>query len=228
MQFLREDRTKAIAAITERLCTELRAGKRVLWLISGGSNVAPEVEIMSRLREQCGGNLTQLTVLPMDERYGERGHAGSNTQMLREAGFDPGAATWIDVLARNMPFDQTIDFYNDVAATTLSSAQVVIGQFGMGDNGHVAGVQPESPAATADETTVAGFTWSDYDRLTLTPRALKRIDAGYLLAYGPSKKEALQRLQERAESLAGLPAVLLYEIPEVYVYNDHVESEGTS
>lgn len=227
MQFLREDRGKAVEAVVSRICKELENAKRVLWLVSGGSNVSAEVEIMSQVRERYTDNLTQLAVLPMDERYGEHGHGSSNTQLLQEAGFDPGAATWVDILVHNTPFDQTIDFYNDVASTALSSADVVIAQFGMGDNGHVAGVQPDSPAATADETTVAGFTWSDYTRLTLTPMALKRVDAAYLLAYGASKQEALQRLRDRAETLSELPAMLLYEIPEVYIYNDQIESEAT-
>ena len=58
----------------------------------------------------------------------------------------------------------------------------------MGDNGHVAGIQPDSPAATADEATVAGYDWSDFQRLTMTPVALARSDVGYLLAYGANKK----------------------------------------
>jgi 6-phosphogluconolactonase/glucosamine-6-phosphate isomerase/deaminase len=194
MQFLREDRGVAITAVAKRLGDELAAGKRVLWLVSGGSNVAAEVEIMSQVCERSADKLQHLAILPMDERYGPRGHLGSNAQMLREAGFDPGEATWVDVLEHNTSFDQTVSFYSDVAAT--------------------------------DETTVAGFTWSDYERLTLTPMALTRINAGYLLAYGTSKKDALQRLQTRNGTLSTLPALLLYEIPEMYIYNDQLESEG--
>jgi 6-phosphogluconolactonase/glucosamine-6-phosphate isomerase/deaminase len=220
MQFLRENQGEAAKAITKRIRQELEAGKRVLWLVSGGSNVAPAVTIMAGLQETCAAKLDQLAVLPMDERYGKRGHADSNTQQLRAAGFDPSSATWIDVLEHDVPFDQTISFYNDVAATALASAHIVVGQFGIGDNTHIAGIQPDSPAAMADETTVAGYEWDDYERLTLTPVALKHITVAYVLAYGANKKIALQRLQKHAEPLSKLPAVLLYELPEVYVYND--------
>jgi 6-phosphogluconolactonase/glucosamine-6-phosphate isomerase/deaminase len=228
MKFLRENQGSAVEAIALRLGKELDAGKRVLWLVSGGSNVAAEVEIMAMIRERYGDKLDQLAVMPMDERYGEKGHAGSNTQQLREAGFDSGGATWVDVLEHNVPFEQTVDFYNDIAATALAHAGAIVGQFGMGDNGHIAGVQPGSPAVTADETTVAGFEWSDYPRLTLTPTVLKRITVAYLLAYGASKQDVLLKLRECEGDVSNFPGLLLYDIPEVYVYNDQIESEGDS
>jgi 6-phosphogluconolactonase/glucosamine-6-phosphate isomerase/deaminase len=124
----------------------------------------------------------------------------------------------------DVPFDQTVDFYNEVAATALANASVVIGQFGLGQDAHVAGILPDSPAATADEATVAGYEWTDYTRLTLTPAALTRIHAAYVLAYGDNKKTALERLRAHTETLSELPATLLYEIPEVYVYNDQIEA----
>jgi 6-phosphogluconolactonase/glucosamine-6-phosphate isomerase/deaminase len=228
MKFLRENQGDAVAAVTARLGKELETGKRVLWLVSGGSNVAAEVEIMATLRAQYEERLDQLAILPVDERYGEKGHADSNTQKLRKAGFDPGGATWVDVLEHNVPFEQTIDFYNEVATMALANASSIVGQLGMGDNGHIAGIQPGSPAVTADETTVAGFEWSDYMRLTLTPNALKRVKVAFLLTYGQNKKEILTKLQECEGEVSTFPGLLLYEIPEVFVYNDQIESEGNS
>ena len=225
MQFLREDQSKAVQTITGRICEELKTGKRVLWLVSGGSNVGAEVAIMHLVRQQVADRLPSLAILPIDERYGSPGHSQSNTQALRQAGFDPGEATWVDVLTHNVPFMQTISFYNDVAATALANAGVVIGQFGIGEDGHTAGILPDSPAAEADEVTVAGYEWGYYSRMTLTPLALKRVQAAYVLAYGDGKKEALERLQQNTETLKQLPATLLYEIPEVYVYNDQLEDK---
>jgi 6-phosphogluconolactonase/glucosamine-6-phosphate isomerase/deaminase len=224
MQFLREDQGVAVDAIATRIVNELQAGKRVLWLVSGGSNVGLQVQIMQMVRDQASEHLGGLAILPMDERYGKPGHANSNTEAMRAAGFDPAEATWVDVLMHDVPFDQTIDFYNEVAATALANATVVIGQFGLGPDGHVAGVLPGSPAATADEVTVAGYEWTDYTRLTLTPTALARIQIAYVPTYGDNKKDALQRLRANTETLSQLPAKLLYEIPEVYVYNDQLEA----
>ncbi|MEJ0072936.1 MAG: 6-phosphogluconolactonase [Candidatus Saccharibacteria bacterium] len=226
MQFLRGDIGEAERAIAGKICDELFAGRRVLWLVSGGSNIKTEVEVMRLVRDHCGDKLGGLAVMPMDERYGPPGHKDSNAQQLREAGFEPGEATFVDVLTHGVPLEQTIAFYTDVAATAFASAGVIIGQFGMGDDGHVAGVKPDSPAADADEVTVAGYEWEDFTRLTLTPVTLARINVAYLLAYGSNKKTMLKRLQANKQPLNVLPAVLLYEIPEVYVYNDQIESEG--
>jgi 6-phosphogluconolactonase/glucosamine-6-phosphate isomerase/deaminase len=226
MQFLRENQGAAERAIAAQICDALFADTRVLWLTSGGSNVASEVAIMEQVRNHCGGKLERLAIMPMDERYGKPGHEDSNVQALRAAGFDAGNATWIDVLMHDLSFDQTISFYNEVASAALSNAGAVIGQFGLGTDAHVAGVLPGSAAAEADESTVAGYEWSDYTRLTLTPKALTMVNVAYVLAYGANKKAALERLQNNVEPLSHLPAKLLYEIPDVYIYNDQVENKG--
>lgn len=226
MQFVREQQTAAEQAIAARICQALYDSKRVLWLISGGSNIAAEVAVMERVRNHCSDKLDGLAIMPMDERYGPPGHADSNVQALRDAGFDPGDATLVDVLMHDVPFDATLNFYTEVASTALASANVIIGQFGLGGDGHTAGVLPGSPAAEADASTVAGYEWDDYTRLTLTPTALRDVTVGYVLAYGAGKKGALNRLQKDVEDLSELPAKLLRQIAEVYVYNDAITSEG--
>jgi len=213
-------------AIAKAICDGLFDGKRVLWLVSGGSNIAVEKDIMDMLRDHAGDHLTGLAVMPMDERYGPPGHKDSNAQLLRAAGFNPGVSTFVDVLLHNTPFDQTVSFYSDVAATALAGADIIVGQFGMGPDGHVAGIKPDSPATEADESTVAGYDWEDYRRMTLMPAALRQITTGFLVAYGDDKRGPLKHLQENDEPFAALPAVLLYELPDVYVYNDQMESEG--
>lgn len=220
MQFVEEQQSAAVQTIVGRIVQALRAGQRVLWLVSGGSNIAAEVAIMAQVRAEIPDRLPGLAILPMDERFGPSGHAHSNTQGLKEAGFDPGAAVWIDVLAHNVPFEQTVIFYNEVAGTLLGNAGVIIGQFGLGSDGHVAGILPHSPSVEADEVSVAAYKWSDYPRLTLTPAALRRVTTGYVLAYDSSKQQAIARLRRHEEPLEALPATLLYDIPEVYVYTD--------
>jgi 6-phosphogluconolactonase/glucosamine-6-phosphate isomerase/deaminase len=226
MQFLRENQGKAVRTIAGRICDSLHSGKRVLWLTSGGSNVAVEVEVMKLIRKHAGKELSGLAVLPMDERYGKPGHKDSNTEALRRAGFDPGDATWVDVLVHDVNFEQTVHFYGEVVAAALANAGVIIGQFGLGNDGHVAGVLPGSPATGENANAVIGYEWDDYTRMTLTAAALKRVQVAYVVAYGQSKKAALTRLQKNIEDFAELPAKILYDIPEVSVYNDGIKSEG--
>lgn len=226
MKFLREDTGAATHALAKTICNGLFTNKRVLWLVSGGSNVVVEKKVMDMVRDHAGERLAGLAIMPMDERYGSRGHKDSNVEQLREAGFDPGdVATFVDVLLHNLPLEQTVSFYSEVAAAALSNADMVVGQFGMGADGHVAGIKPESPAVESDESTVIGYVWQDYIRMTLTPTALKQITDGFLLAYGPDKKQALTELKRHTASFAKLPAVLLYELPNMHVYNDQIESK---
>ncbi|HSX06982.1 MAG TPA: 6-phosphogluconolactonase [Candidatus Saccharimonadia bacterium] len=226
MQVLREKQDKAIHAIATRICKDLLAGKRVLWLVSGGSNVNAEVGIMQLVSKRAGSMLKGLAILPMDERYGLKGHKDSNSEQLRAAGFDPGEATWVDVLIHDLSFEQTVSFYGEVASTALSNATSIIGQFGLGSDAHTAGILPGSPATEATEAAVIGYEWSDYERMTLTPAALAKVQVGYVLAYGKGKEKALSRLQKNTEPAAKLPAKILYDIPEVYVYNDASNGKG--
>lgn len=224
MQFLREDQQSAVQAVATSICDGLFTGERVLWLVSGGSNIAAEADIMNMVRAHAGEHLGGLAIMPMDERYGKPGHADSNTTQLKAAGFDPGSATWIDVLMHDLPFDQTLSFYNGVAATALSNAKTVIGQFGLGSDGHTAGILPGSPATEIDEATVVGYEWSDYTRMTLSGSALSQINTAFVLAYGPNKKVALKRLQKKTEPFSDLPSMLLYEIADTRIYNDQLTS----
>jgi len=226
MQFVREQPGVAVQAISACIATAVQANQRVLWLVSGGSNIAAEVAVMQQLQDSVPQQLSSLAVLPMDERYGPAGHADSNSQQLRAAGFVSGAASWIDILDHGDSLEQTLEFYNDITATLLANAGLIVGQFGLGSDGHTAGILPGSPAAEADTATVAGYQWHDYTRLTLTPQALRQVQVGFVLAYGESKRRALDHLQAAQLPLRTLPARLLGEIPNMTIYNDHLESEG--
>jgi 6-phosphogluconolactonase/glucosamine-6-phosphate isomerase/deaminase len=225
MKFLRENQSAAEQIIASVICAGLFAHKRVLWLVSGGSNAVIEKNIMDMVRNHAGGNLTGMAILPMDERYGKPGHSDSNAQQLREIGFNPGNAIWVDVLMHDTPLDQTVSFYSDVISAALANASIIVGQFGMGTDGHVAGIKPNSPATVTDESTVAGYEWEDYTRMTLMPAALRQISTAFLLAYGADKKGPLKKLRDKSDSFKKLPAMLLYELTEVSVFNDQIESE---
>ncbi|HUB93203.1 MAG TPA: 6-phosphogluconolactonase [Verrucomicrobiae bacterium] len=225
MRFLREDRAAAEHAIAKAICDGLADNKRVLWLVSGGSNITLEKSIMDMLHDHAEDRLASLAILPTDERYGPSGHTDSNVRQLRDLGFDPGAATFVDVLMHNTSLEQTVSFYSDVAATALANAGIVVGEFGMGADGHVIGIKPDSPAVETDDSTVTGYKWNDFTRLTLMPLALRQVTTGFLVAYGNEKREALEHLQKRDKPFSKLPVTVLYELPEVCVFNDQIESE---
>ncbi|MBC7708196.1 6-phosphogluconolactonase, partial [Polaromonas sp.] len=147
MQFISaSDSQPAIVALSKRLQGELHAGKQVLWLLSGGSNIQASVTIMRELAPELTAN---LTIMLGDERYGEVGHIDSNDAQLLGAGFDPKQATLIQVLQPGMSFTATRDNYELSALQAFTDADIIIGQFGIGSDGHIAGILPASPAVTS-------------------------------------------------------------------------------
>ena len=208
----------AILVMRERLELELASGKKVLWLLSGGSNVHSGVLAMQDIPEDLTKN---LTVMLMDERYGVVGHDDSNDEQLLKAGFDQKLCRYIHVLQDNTSFEATRDHFEDEAKAAFSENEIIIGLFGLGADGHTAGILPYSAAVDSPDF-VAAYASPPYQRLTLTDHALKRVNVAYLLAFGPDKEPALELLASKMIPYAEQPVQLIKEIPEAYVFNDQV------
>jgi 6-phosphogluconolactonase/glucosamine-6-phosphate isomerase/deaminase len=210
---------EGITDLAERLNKELDEGKTVAWLVCGGSNIPAAVEVMNQLRHDVAD---RLTITLTDERFGEPGHADSNWQQLKQAGFDFAKATAIPVLEADTDLTETTKHYHAVAEEILASHDVIIAQFGIGADGHIAGILPGSPASQEQEMLAAGYSAGQFTRLTLTFPALQQIDAAYAMAFGGAKKTALSQLQSQDIVLQKQPSQILKKLPEAYVYNDQI------
>jgi len=208
-----------VAALTERLVHELADGRKVLWLVSGGSNIRASVQVMDNISDELAEN---LNVMLIDERYGRAGHADSNWDQLLKTGFKGGAATLLPILHEGIGFEPTVEHYNRLVVQTFNDNDVIIAQAGMGADGHMAGILPGSPATAETDKLVIGYHREPYTRLTLTFAALRRVSAAYVFAFGKAKHKALQALQGRSLPLDEQPAQILKELPEVYIYNDQI------
>ena len=219
MQFIHSEGPEpGIAALNKRLSSELSSGKQVLWLVCGGSNIVAEAEIMKRIP----ADLTErLTVTLTDERYGDIGHKDSNWQQLLEAGFDIKSGRAFPVLT-GASLEQTVTSYGKLVKALLEKADITIATFGIGADGHIAGILPETPAARETAALTAGYDSPPYTRLTMTFPALKQIDVAYAMAFGDSKREALQRLEKENITLAEQPSQILKQLPEAYLYSDQI------
>lgn len=226
MKFLKQPISKAIPVIARTISKKLDNNQKVLWLVCGGSNIAAQVEIMNMLCAHHIERLHNLSILPMDERYGMAGHADSNYRQMHDAGFQADDALWVDILARDMPLADTVQYYSETVQNAFASANFVIGTFGMGADGHTAGVLPHSPALENATATVVGYEAPGFTRMTITPTWLTRCNASYLLAYGPEKQTALQNLYAHTLALDDMPARLHYDIPDATVYNEAIGNEG--
>ncbi|HVX24215.1 MAG TPA: 6-phosphogluconolactonase [Candidatus Saccharimonadales bacterium] len=207
-----------IADLTQRLVHELAAEKCVVWLICGGSNIPASVQVMRTIPKRLRDH---LIILLIDERYGPVGHPDSNAAQLEQAGFRPTEAHWLPILHPNTSLPVTVKQYEKVVAKTLAQADCIIGQLGIGEDGHLAGIMPDSPAAQETSRLVYGYQATDFERITLTFPALRQIDVAYAFAFGPAKRAALEHLQRRRPANKQ-PSQILKQLPEAYVYNDQI------
>jgi 6-phosphogluconolactonase/glucosamine-6-phosphate isomerase/deaminase len=218
MQFIRAEASLGTEKLTAQL-SELLDKKPVLWLVSGGSNVPISVTVMSNLPKQL---TERLTILLIDERFGSVGHVDSNAEQLRRAGFNPQQANFIKVLS-GQSWPDTVTQYNQIVQTQFDQHSAIIGQFGIGADGHTAGLLPHSPATVVTDRLVTGYQGPDYQRITLTFPALRQVQTAYVFAYGANKLTALQQLKDENLALKTQPAQIFKVLTQAYIYNDQLE-----
>jgi len=203
------------AALGKRLVDELSGGPDVLWLVPGGSNIGAAVETMRAIPDGLSG---RLTVTLTDERFGPVGHAESNWFQLESAGFDTKNAVAVPVLTGLGDMESTAAAFAAKLDSLFSQSRVIIGHVGMGDDGHIAGILPHSPAVSA-RGLVCHYRTPTRDRISCTFDAIRRFTAVFLITSGEGKRAPLANLR-RDLSLDDQPAQILKELTEAYVFHD--------
>jgi len=220
MEFKHLDNQEGAGEImAEKIGGYLKQNKKVLWLLSGGSNIGIEVETLKILKAKFSKNLKEnLAVTLTDERFGPVKHKDSNWQQLLVNGFDMESVHAVPVLG-NLELNETVIKFGKSYRDLIAQADVVIGQFGIGPDGHTAGVLPNTAGVSA-KATACGYASEKFTRITLTLNALKNIDIAYTFVFGESKKEVIKLLQTQDLPLAQMPAQILKQISESYLYSD--------
>jgi 6-phosphogluconolactonase/glucosamine-6-phosphate isomerase/deaminase len=219
MQFVRVNNLiEGAQTLSDRLIHELSEHKRVLWLVSGGSNIPVSVTVMNKIPNELTEN---LSIYLTDERFGPVGHPDSNLQQLIDAGFQPKDAQLEGVLMPGVAFEETVERYDQAIVRVFEQSDVIIGQFGIGADGHIAGILPGSDSVNSKEL-VDGYSTETYTRITLTPEALLRVSIGYAYVSGDTKLTALTNLRDKDLPITEQPSQILKQIPEAYVYSDQL------
>lgn len=198
--------------LKERLAT----GQEVLWLIPGGSAIEVAAAVSQRLH---GIDLSKLTVTLTDERYGPVGHPDSNWHQLEQAGLNLPGARLVPVLHGHSVEDTTVEFARHLQEYCQGAAYC-LGFFGMGADGHTAGVLPDSPAVSATAW-AANYQGSDFMRITMTPPAIAALDEAVVYAMGEAKLSALQNLRQDVP-LTKQPAQALKKVKQFTIFNDQI------
>lgn len=204
-----EAATHIAATIAQHLGNE----DRVLWLLSGGSGAAIAVATSQRLE---GFDLHNLSITMTDERYGAVGHADENWQQIMSAGFSaPGATLYRPLVGQNIP--DTVSRWDTWLTAALANADFSIGIFGIGSDGHTAGIKPHTSATTADGA-IAAFTGDDFQRLTITFPVIEHLDEVVIQASGDDKAAIINKLVTGHAALDDMPAQVLTTAPASTLY----------
>lgn len=221
MEFIKSEHGQdGVEAMAHKVAEGLHGGP-VLWLICGGSNIPLTKAAMDIVRAEISPeDLTNLTLGLTDERYGEVGHKDSNWQQLIETGFDfSGIKTMPILFGKNL--EDTVRGYGIKIDHALEANQFVVAQFGIGADGHVAGMLPHTPGIEAEES-VFGYDSGTFVRVTITPPVFEKIKYAFAFVFGESKHEAVTKLWQKDLTIDQMPCQILKRIPECNFYSDQL------
>lgn len=224
MEFIKsKDPTEGAQKLAVDLVEQLQAGKRVLWLIAGGSNIPIAKHVMDLVRANLGADgvaklFPNLSISLTDERFGPIGHPDSNWKQLIDSGFDFSGISAEPILI-GASLEDTIEDYGEHIGKLFDEAEIVIAQLGIGHDGHIVGILPQTSAVEAVGNS-AGYVAKPFTRVTMTFELMRRISIAYLFAYGPAKVQPILDLKSKNLPLAEEPAQILKSIPTVYICSD--------
>lgn len=218
MEYRRASIEKAQSDLRDFIISEAQEGKKVLWLVSGGSNMKPIIELHNSLPDEITSNLCLMLI---HEVYGSPGHSDSIGRQFMLSGLEPKKSQLIPVLINEASFEEIIKHYNNALAEAFADNDVLIAHLGMGTDGHIAGILPHSVAAHTNKL-VVGYEHDELQKLTITLSTLEMMDAIYVFAYGEHKRDAIMRLRDVGLAAEDQPAQFLKQLPNVYFYNDQV------
>lgn len=204
--------------LTMVISERLRIGESVLWLVPGGSAMQVASRVLSNLEDE---DTSRLCITLTDERYGRPGHADENWSQLAALGFAVSSINAYRVL-RGEDAETTARDFSEKLRELFTTYEFKIGLFGVGADGHTAGIKPHSNAVT-DEGLAAYFSGKDYERVTMTTAAVRQLDEAVVYARGEDKHETLRQLLDDVLPLEDQPAQILKTVKKATLFSDLVE-----
>ena len=200
--------------LNRRLESLAKERQSILVLLSGGS----AIDLAVKLRQKLDVSSASYCFSLVDERYGPVGHNDSNWAQLEKAGFDFRGVSAHPVLS-GKSLDETTESFDNYLKGALTNFGYIAGLFGMGADGHTAGILPGSKAASS-QSFVTCYKGPDYQRITTTPKFIAKINEAFLYAMGDNKWEQIDSLKQELP-IAKQPAQVLKSVPKLTVFNDH-------
>lgn len=211
----------ATAKLIDSLQIALNRNKKILLLLSGGSNL----KILDQISKELINN-PNITSYVLDERF-SKDPSLNNSLQIKEKGVD---------IKLTVPSDQEslLDFasrFNDELKIWLEQNPdgEIICTLGMGPDGHIAGISPMPDDQDRFEQTfsqnqlVIGYTGnlSPAERVTTSPNFLSKINLFVALILGEAKRPVFNDLINKKTKENLHPAQLLHKFPgETVVFTD--------
>lgn len=208
--------------ILDPISSNLNLGKKVLLFVTGGSSIAVGVKISEIIKNKNLNNLKNLTIMLTDERYGEVSHKDSNYFNLLDKGFNISGAKVIPVLNGDS-FEKTVSDFNSNLEEELAMADYKIGLFGVGADGHTAGILPNSESAYSPQF-ACGYKGPDFLRITMTFNSISKLDKAVACILGESKWGVVESLRDKDIPKEEQPSQALKEVPSFTIFTDYKNS----
>lgn len=189
----------AVAMFAKELNDGLVKGE-VLLFLSGGSTIPIGVDALHNIPANIA---PRLHIALADERYGAYLHADSNWKGLLDAGLseDQGFVLHPVITSSALPIKETSVAYEAVLLELFEKISTVIALFGIGEDDHIAGILPDSPAAHETKRFVIDYDAGKFQRITIAPPVFPYITTAMISAKGEKKRESIARLSESLDSI---------------------------
>lgn len=206
-----------VTYLSELITGKLKSDSNVLLLVPGGSGIGTAVAVAEKLKDT---DLSNLTITLTDERFGPVGHADENWQQLLDQGFVMSGVRSYRVL-QGGSLQEAAQAFSETLDRFLDESDYTVGLFGIGGDGHTAGIKPGTVAVT-ESNLVSGYEGSDFQRITTTFSAIQRLDEALLYATGESKRVVLNELLNQSIDLNQQPAQILKTVKKSTVFTDQI------
>jgi 6-phosphogluconolactonase/glucosamine-6-phosphate isomerase/deaminase len=200
--------------LRESLEKHLKNKQKTLFFIPGGSALSLIPPVLETLSPEL---FSFLSLTLTDERYGEVNHKDSNWQQFLEK--TPKLPQECFPVLQGKNKEDTENDFEMFLKNTSSHFEKRIGLFGMGADGHIAGILPESKAVDSQNLCVS-YKGGDFYRITLTFKAFSLFDEIFLFAKGENKWPMIENLKKDIP-LPKMPAQIIKTLPMVTVFSDY-------
>ena len=206
--------------IATSILEQIKLGKKVLFFVTGGSSVPICVRVSEIIREHPHSS---LSVMLTDERYGPIDHVDSNWYKLIQMGFSLPQAKLIPTLTGDNHIITTNKF-EATLKSELENAEFKIGLFGIGIDGHTAGILPDTDAVNFNNF-ACGYDTSIFSRITITPKTIEKLDEAVVWGQGEAKWHVLKDLEQEID-IKKQPAQILKKVPLLTIFTDYVKEQN--